>query len=297
MARTVAALQANALATETPLFVYCDGPRQDEQDERIRRVREQAYAIEGFRSVTVVEREHNLGLSASITSGVTQLCQDFGRVIVMEDDLITSPDFLRFMNQGLDLYATEERVASIHGYAYPLASTGLPETYFLRGADCWGWATWARAWRHFEPDGAALLRKLEDTRLGRRFDYDGYAPYMRMLRNQTRQRNQSWAIRWHASAFLQNMLTLYPRESLVTNVGFDDSGIHCSDNDYFANAIGAAPASLVSVQIEENEVAWALMARFFRRMRQQRWIGFLKRPVSTGTRQLRKQFRWWGIVR
>lgn len=297
MARTVSALQANDLAPETPLFVYCDGPRHDDDDEHISRVREQAHAIKGFRSVTVVEHDHNLGLSASITGGVSQLCESFGRVIVMEDDLITSCDFLRFMNQGLDLYAHEERVASIHGYAYPIASEGLPETYFLRGGDCWGWATWARAWRHFEPDGATLLCRLEEARLGHCFDYDGYAPYMRMLRNQTRQRNQSWAIRWHASAFLQNMLTLYPRESLVANVGFDDSGVHCTDNDYFSNKIGLAPARLERVRVEENEAARALMSRFFRRVRRQRWIGFLRHPISIGIRQLRKQLKLWRFAK
>ena len=215
-------------------------------------------------------------------------------MIVLEDDLVTAPDFLRFMNQGLNLYEEEERVASIHGYSYPIESDGVPESYFLRGADCWGWATWVRAWRHFESDGAKLLHRLEHHHLGHRFDYDGCAPYMHMLRNQIRGRNQSWAIRWHASIFMDDMLTLYPRQSLVANVGFDDSGIHCNEVDYFANTLGTAPMQLGRIQIEENEAMRTRVVDFFRAMRKQRWLTLLKHPVSTGMRQIRKQLRYRG---
>lgn len=131
MARTVAALQANELAEETPLFIYCDGARNEKEAERVRQVREQAKTVTGFKSVTVVERERNYGLAGSIIDGVGRLCEQYGRVIVVEDDLITSPDFLRYMNQGLDLYADEERVASIH--ATPIRS---PTTMRLRATSC-----------------------------------------------------------------------------------------------------------------------------------------------------------------
>lgn len=290
--RTIAALKLNTLARESRLFIYCDGASNDSEFERVLRVRELVHATDGFRSVTVIERDHNLGLAASVISGVSQLCDAFGRVIVVEDDLVTSREFLRFMNQGLELYKDDERVASIHGYTYPIAGEDLPESYFLRGADCWGWATWARAWRHFEPDGTKLLRGLQEARLERRFNYDGYASYTRMLRNQTLQRNQSWAIRWHASAFLRDMVTLYPRENLVENVGFDDSGIHCGDIDYFTNPIGTAPERLTRVQIEESEMIRSSVVLFFRTMRRRRWINFLRNPITIGIRQARRIFNF-----
>lgn len=197
MARTVTALQTNELAEQTPLFIYCDGARNEKEAERVRQVREQAKTVTGFKSVTVVERERNYGLAGSIIDGVGRLCEQYGRVIVVEDDLITSPDFLRYMNQGLDLYADEERVASIHGYSYPVPNDDAPESYFLRGADCWGWATWARAWKHFEPNGAKLLMGLKEKGLAKAFDYGGNAFFLAMLRNQIKGKNQSWAIRWH----------------------------------------------------------------------------------------------------
>ena len=158
--------------------------------------------------------------------------------------------FLRFMNDGLDRYADDERVASIHAYIYPLARPA-PETFFLRGADCWGWATWRRAWEHFNPDGKTLLQQLEAHGLTRAFDFDGTAAFTEMLENQIRGLNNSWAIRWHAACFLDGLLTLYPGRSLVHNIGNDGSGTHRSDDsawsssasevtDYAQSSVGAA---------------------------------------------------------
>lgn len=288
MARTVAALQANELAEQTPLFIFCDGQRNEKEAERVRQVREQAKAVTGFKSVTVVERERNYGLAGSIIDGVGRLCEQYGRVIVVEDDLITSPDFLRYMNQGLDLYADEERVASIHGYAYPVPNDDAPESYFLRGADCWGWATWARAWKHFEPNGAKLLMGLKEKGLAKAFDYGGNAFFIAMLRNQVKGKNQSWAIRWHASAYLDNMLTLYPRQSLVENSGFDDSGVHCSDVDYYAGKLGHAPGKLQKIDVEVNEQMRLRVLGFFAKMRRQRMNDFYKLVFSAGVKRIRK---------
>ncbi|MBY5348765.1 glycosyltransferase family 2 protein [Rhizobium leguminosarum] len=288
MARTVAALQANELAEQTPLFIFCDGQRNEKEAERVRQVRELAKTVTGFKAVTIVEREKNYGLAGSIIDGVGRLCEQYGHVIVVEDDLITSPDFLRYMNHGLNLYADEERVASIHGYAYPVASDDAPDSYFLRGADCWGWATWARAWKHFEPDGAKLLKALKERRLARAFDYEGNAFFLAMLRNQVKGKNQSWAIRWHASAYLDNMLTLYPRQSLVVNSGFDGSGAHCSDVDYYAGSLGHAPKKLKKIPVEVNEQMRLRVLGFFAEMRRQRKNDFYKLVFSAGVKRIRK---------
>lgn len=141
MERAVFALASNEFAAQTPLFVFSDGARDPDEQRNVDEVRRQAKNIAGFKSVTIVERDENIGLAASIVEGVSYLCEQYGSVIVLEDDLVTSPDFLRFMNQGLQLYAENSKVASIHGYAYPVTEGNIPESYFLRGADCWGWAT------------------------------------------------------------------------------------------------------------------------------------------------------------
>jgi hypothetical protein len=140
---------------------------------------------------TVIERNRNWGLAESIIDGVTRVVNEFGRVIVVEDDLVTSIYFLQYMNEVLNLYEKEEKVASIHGYVYPI--DGLPETFFLRGADCWGWATWKDKWALFEPDGTKLLDELKKRKLTKRFDFNGSYPFSLMLANQVSGKNDSWA--------------------------------------------------------------------------------------------------------
>ena len=124
----------------------------------------------------------------------------FGRVIVLEDDLECSP-FLQFMNRALDVYADDHRVISISGYIYPIKGDFTGDV-FLRGADCWGWATWKRGWDLFRSDGNALLSELQSRQLSAAFDFDGSYPYTEMLTDQVNGKNDSWAIRWYASAFL-----------------------------------------------------------------------------------------------
>lgn len=264
--RTLEALASCPEAAASPLTVYCDGARRQSEETRVREVREVAAVAKGFASVEVVARERNFGLAASIIDGVTGQVQRHGRVIVLEDDIVVSPYFLRYMNDALQMYANDEQVASIHGYVYPIAEP-LPETFFLRGADCWGWATWARAWRHFRPDGAALLAELRERRLTRAFDVDGTYPYTGMLEDQIAGRNNSWAVRWHASCFLRGMLTLYPGHSLVVNIGNDDSGTHSGATSDYDVELLDKPVDLRRIEPVESAQATAAVARFFRARR------------------------------
>ena len=230
--RTLEALQANELASESDLWIFSDGPRLQDDILKVEALRSYLRTITGFSAVYLVERSDNMGLAASIISGVSRICDRFGRVIVVEDDLITAPFFLRFMNEALEMYAETEEVVSIHGYVFP-APKPLPETFFLKGADCWGWATWKRGWKVFNPDGAALLEQLESRGLTREFDFNNSMRYTQMLREQIAGKVNSWAIRWYASAFLDNKLTLYPGSSLVQNIGHDGSGVHCASSNAF----------------------------------------------------------------
>jgi len=263
---TVEALLANTLANQTPLHVFSDAPRNEAASLAVAEVRSYIRSIAGFKTVTIIERETNFGLAHSIIDGVTSLCKERDRVIVMEDDLVTSPYFLKFMNEGLDLYERDERVISIHGYVYPVMET-LPETFFLRGADCWGWATWKRGWDLFKPDGQSLLQELNAHNLTHRFDFDGAHSYVRMLKNQIKGKNNSWAIRWHASAFLKNKLTLYPGRSLVLNIGTDNSGAHCSTTTVFAGGMANSPIAIEPISVEENEFARQQIIQFHKAAR------------------------------
>ncbi len=219
--------------------------------------------ITGFASVTPVLREKNAGLAKSIIEGVSEVLKTHERVIVIEDDLLLSPHFLRYMNDALRLYADDRQVASIHAYCYPVRDP-MPETFFLRGADCWGWATWRRAWSHFRADGAALLRELREQGLTREFDLDGAYPFTRMLADQVAGRNDSWAIRWHASAYLADMLTLYPGRSLVHNIGNDASGTHSKATSYYDVNLAQAQVAMTRIPLEVDRQAREAFVRFLR---------------------------------
>ena len=262
--RTVEALAANELAAASDLHVYSDGPRNEAAVALVRAVRDWLPQIRGFNSVRVVQRSNNFGLAQSITSGVTELVNAHGRVIVLEDDMVTSPYFLRYMNEALELYAETPEVVSIHGYVYPVNGP-LPETFFLRGADCWGWATWRRGWAIFDADGKGLLAELEQRGLVREFDFGGSVAYTRMLRNQIDGKNDSWAVRWYASAFLADKLTLYPGRSLVQNIGNDGSGRHCGVTNTLATRVTLNPIRLERLECSESASARELFAEFFRK--------------------------------
>jgi hypothetical protein len=262
--RTVEALKKNTLSQKSDLIIYCDAPKSAAQAEMVSEVRQYVRQIDGFKSVTIIERESNFGLARSIISGVSHVCEERGRVIVLEDDLIVSPYFLQYMNDALVRYEDQPEVVSIHGYSYPVSGK-LPETFFIRGADCWGWGTWKRGWDIFEPDGKKLLAELERKSLFHKFNYDGAYSFTNMLKEQIAGRNNSWAIRWHASAFLANRLTLYPGESLVKNIGFDSSGTHCGSSVGYDVGLATAPVSVMNIPIKESIFARAQIASYFRK--------------------------------
>lgn len=261
---TVESLLRNPECSSTHLYVFCDGPHNEAAREQTDAVRAYVDTLQGFASVTRIYRDGNRGLAQSIIGGVSEVVARHGYVVVMEDDLVVSPHFLAYMNQGLQLYCDEPRVASIHGYSYPVEEE-LPDTFFLRGADCWGWATWARAWQHFEPDGQKLLSALRQQKLTHAFDMGGAYPFTRMLSNQIKGKNNSWAVRWHASCFLANMLTLYPGKSLVNNIGMDGSGTHCAPTEAFTHLLGTEPIRPAKIALQENPAAVRAFARFLRR--------------------------------
>lgn len=227
--KTIKALAANRGANNHDLIVFCDGPKYERDLDLVQEVQEIAHSAEGFRSVTVRTSEKNKGLAPSIIAGISDVLEANETVIVVEDDLVSSPGFLEWMQSGLDRYANEDRVISLHGYTYPIDN--LPCSFFIRGADCWGWATWKRGWALFEPDGQKLMDEIKTRGLEYEFEFGATYPYLRMLQDQIEGKNSSWAIRWYASAFLAEKLTLYPGVSFIKNIGFDGSGTHSSAAD------------------------------------------------------------------
>lgn len=263
---TVQSLQRNPQASQSRLFVFSDGARCQKDAAGVKAVRDYLAGLTGFAAVEIISSPHNKGLAASIIEGVSAVLQTFDRIIVVEDDLVVSEHFLAYMNEGLDCYTESEKVASIHGYIYPL-DCPMPETFFLRGGDCWGWATWRRAWAHFNPDGRALLQQLTERNLTYAFDHEGTASFTQMLKDQIGGRNDSWAVRWHASCFLDEMFTLYPGHSLVRNIGNDGSGTHSEENAgaLFDVEITPDPVVVRPIPVAETRHVRQAIAAYFRR--------------------------------
>lgn len=227
LCRTLNSLCANPEAARTDLIIFSDGPRDDASAAAVRAVREIISDVTGFGSVRVVARKRNHGLANSVIAGVTSIIERHGRVIVLEDDIITASTFLHYMNEALDRYATKGRVCQIAGYQFPADLKGAPEAFFTPITTSWGWATWARAWRLLDKEGVGLARLDADPALRLRFDLDGAYPYYDMLKSWKAGETDSWAIRFHLGVFLNNGVALHPRESLVSNIGLDGSGRHC----------------------------------------------------------------------
>lgn len=265
--RTVEALLDNELAAESNLIIFSDAAKNEEAVIRVEEVREYIKNIKGFKEVQVVKREENLGLASSVIQGVTEIVNKYGKLIVLEDDLITSSNFLTYMNNCLDLYNLEEDVISIHGYVYPVNFRIPEKTFFLKGADCWGWATWKRGWDLFEIDGHKLLNQLKTKDLSKEFNFNDSYPYIQMLENQINGKNDSWAIRWYASAFLNNKYTLYPAKSLVKNIGLDLSGTHSGIEPNFNGQTLSNEnfTSVDKIKISENTEAKKSIEQFFRK--------------------------------
>lgn len=261
--RTLNALVKNSLAQYSDLIIYSDGPKGVDDEFGVKRVRELISKISGFKSVHIVANSVNIGLANSIINGVTEVCEKFGSAIVLEDDLVTAPHFLEYMNDALDFYRDEERVASIHAFSPKLAPLACGETFFLRGADCWGWGTWSRAWKLFNPNGAYLLSELKRLNLLDKFDLDGNYKFSNMLRSQIRGEIDSWAIRWHASIFLANKLTLHPTKSLVLNIGNDGSGEHCNASSAYDVSVNFQKPRIHEMEISESIEALDAYKNFY----------------------------------
>lgn len=273
--RTLAALAANALAIDSDLIIYADGPKKPGHIPGVEDVRKVVRATTGFKSVSVVEREENIGLARSIISGVTEVCEAHGRAIVLEDDLLVAPEFLSYMNRALDRYANENRVMQIAGYMFPISRPErLPGAFFSTLSTTWGWATWRRAWSALELDADVLLAKVSLS--GRKtFDRNGSYPFLNTLIGQ-RGRFDVWGIRWYASMFVNDGLCLHPARSLVRNIGMDGSGENCGPSVAYEVEFGEASRELPDT-IVPCATAEAEIESFFRELK-----GSILNRISVG---------------
>jgi hypothetical protein len=224
--RTIVSLQECDGAQSSPIYVFADGPKSKAEVPAVLATRAVARQLLGERAI-FVEQKRNRGLANSIIAGATELCDRHGTTIVVEDDLILAPSFLRFLNEGLERYRDESPVMQISGHMFDVPSfTHRREAVLLPMTTSWGWATWKRAWNLFDPFATGWRERLGDVADAQRFNLDGNYDYLRMLKRQMNGEIDSWAIRWYYTVFAHDGLALFPPQTLVSNMGLDGSGTH-----------------------------------------------------------------------
>lgn len=281
--RTLQALAKNDLASESVLYVYCDGAREwggimvpqnatgnyitkrygamycSEEEYNaylasIVETRRVARSIEGFKELHVIERDKNIGLAANIIDAVTQVVNQFGRVIAFEDDIVSSRGCLTYLNDALELYKDDEQVMHISAWMYPNKGQ-FPTTFFYDSPyPAGGWATWKRAWQHFNPNTEDHVRYWQNN--WKEFDIVGEDELSRQLLGNLNGTLKTWYVKWYSTMRRMNGLCLYPRTAMSNNIGWDDSGETSMANTRYNVANPAEYTEVKRIPIKRNQRAY-----------------------------------------
>ncbi|MFV0419944.1 MAG: glycosyltransferase family 2 protein [Dysgonomonas sp.] len=266
------ALAANILAKESNLYVFCDGPKDDIDEKSkhdIERTRQIVRDKQWCKTVNIIESPQNKGLTKSIKDGVSDIVNKYGKVIVLEDDIVISPFFLQFMNDALELYKDDPKVMDVSALV-PLTTGAerLPETYFLRFMNCWGWATWARAWNQYISDLDYLCDAVKERADFGHFNFDGAQDFYSILDDTRKGLIDTWDLQWVATIFIKEGLCLYPKHSLSRNIGFDGTGEHCGNDKYLSQRHSGLKLnqsiSVSRINIEESKIGYNYLRRYYK---------------------------------
>lgn len=262
--KVLEALERNDLAGESELYIYTDGIRSENDLEEIRLVGNVREIIAGnwsFKRIQIIERATNWGLAKNIVSGVSEQLRIHDKVIVLEDDIITSVGFLTYMNEALNTYVDEQHVMHISAYMFPVKSK-LPSTFFYNTASCWGWGTWRDRWKHFNPSAEELVQEIRDRSLQSKFDIEGTYPFFDHLKQNVEGKMNTWAVKWYASFFLKDGFALHPYPSLTDNIGHDGFGQNSSKNSKYRWDKLADRVEVKKTSLQESALARSAVKKF-----------------------------------
>ncbi len=219
-------LYANEESKDSILYIYCDGPKNNADSKTLQKLEETRRIVKKenrFKEVIVVEQVENKGLANSIISGVTEVINKYGTVIVLEDDLILSPYFLYYMNDSLQRYEKNNKVGQIGACNTFANGNKFPNSFFVTMPDCLGWATWKDRWNHFSSDAGKLLQEIQEKDLMLKFNAYGSYDMENMLKAQIGTSGTSWSVRWTAVCILNNWLSLYPNPSMSNHLASNEA--------------------------------------------------------------------------
>jgi hypothetical protein len=284
--RTLKALRRNEFADRSDLFIFSDGAKTFEEQNLVNDLRKHLRSVEGFKSVTLIERRENYGLAKSIIDGVTEYVKEYDRVIVVEDDIVTSPGFLSFMNRALEYYQDDKKLWHISGWNYPIKSENLDDVFMWRAMNCWGWATWSDRWVNFEKNPNRLVQNWTEAQK-KEFDLDGYNDFWSQVEANLNGEMNTWAIFWYATIFENKGLCLNPTQSFVENIGFDGSGENCeidSASHKDAHLNQNIDINIKNDALEESSIAVELIKEFLKNKKslRSRLVRLLRRGVKLG---------------
>lgn len=281
--KTYEALSQCELAKETDLFIFSDGAKNVQAESQVAEVRAELARIaetDDFQSVTIWESAVNRGLASSIIAGVTEIIEQYGKIIVLEDDCVASPHLLHYMNESLDFYEGEKSVGSIAGFTPQL---DYPESFaddvFLAYRSCsWGWATWADRWYGVDWELNQIQDFYRKPGLVKRLNANGADRFIRLYR-QTKGNGSSWSVRFGAHLARNNQFTVYPRYSYIENVGCDESGVHSKMEDAEKMAVDISKAiaepKLVSATVNKD------LQKIMKKHYSDGFLSDMKRAVGT----------------
>jgi hypothetical protein len=262
--QAINALQNNYLANKSDIYIYSDGGKDAKSWEEVFEIRKYLKDISGFKNITIVKRDKNIGLAQNIIDGVTKIINEYGKIIVIEDDIVTNPFFLNFMNDSLDFYENKSKVWHISGWNYPISNENLDNTFLWRTMNCWGWATWRNRWDNYEKNPQKLLSSFSEKDIYE-FNLDNATNFWEQVeRNHNKQMN-TWAIFWYATIFKNQGLCLNPTQSFVENIGFDGTGTNTGYRDNYSSNLSRENYEIkFENNLIENQTATDRIKLFFR---------------------------------
>ncbi len=271
--KTLESLEQNFLAKESILYVFADGAKENITKfelEEIAAVDSVVKSHKWCKEVIYIKRERNFGLADNIVDGVADVLMRHEKVIVLEDDLVTSPGFLQYMNQALTIYQSEEKAMHVSGYMFPVKGR-LPETFFFKQSSCWGWGTWKRAWKYYNGNSRLLLNQAFNLPNFNEINIDGTNQFVKQLEDNISGILKTWAVKWQFSIFVNDGLCLHPKISLVQNIGLDNSGENCGENNNFEIPRLANKIQVIKLPVSDYKNVYPKLRRFYKEMYLQSW--------------------------
>jgi hypothetical protein len=256
--QTVKALKKNNLAKDSNLFIFSDGPKNEEDIRDVEEVREYIKTIDGFKNINIIEREKNYGLANSIINGITEIVNRYGKIIVLEDDCIPSDDFIAFMEKCFDKYENNEKIMNVTGYSLPITISDnyFYDIYFSYRSSSWGWGTWRRAWKYFNRNKSILKEIEKSSNLRKKINRAG-EDLIPMLKNQIEGKLDSWAVFWAINIIKNDGVCVNPVKSRIKNIGHDSTGTHCGSSNRYEVKMAKKNINLLNLPNEiiiDNEI-------------------------------------------